>query len=94
MDLIARKKILLSVSLGLPYLEKQKSGQWMATFHETKYMGLSFFLIKIGKLKFSSRPFFEEGDQLIQKKGVISKKKKGDHLVGCTFCVIFGRNRH
>ena len=40
--------------VGLPYLEKQKSGQWMATFHETKYMGLSFFLIKIRTLKFSA----------------------------------------
>ena len=27
--------------VGLPYFEKRKSGQWMATFDETKFMGHS-----------------------------------------------------
>ena len=35
----------LLLCLGLPYLEKQKSGQWMATFHETKFVGFSNFLV-------------------------------------------------
>ena len=36
--------------VGLPYLEKQKSGHWMATFHETKFMAfLNFFLTKAGR---------------------------------------------
>ena len=28
----------MQFSIGLPYLQKQNSGQCMATFHETKYM--------------------------------------------------------
>ena len=38
------------VSLGLPYLEKQKSGQWMATLHQAKFMGFSIiFITKSGR---------------------------------------------
>ena len=36
--------------LGLPYLEKQKSGQWMATLHQAKFMGIStIFITKSGR---------------------------------------------
>ena len=36
--------------IGLPYLEKQKSGQWMATLHEAKFMGFSIiFITKSGR---------------------------------------------
>ena len=49
-----QKYIFYNNYVGLPYLEKQKSGQWMATSHDIKYMGLSFFLIKIGTLKFNA----------------------------------------
>ena len=40
----------IRLCLGLPYLEKQKSGRWMANFHETKFMAYSiFFLSKAGR---------------------------------------------
>ena len=65
------------VNLGLPYLEKQKSGQWMATLHETKYMAFSsIFLTKSGRSNSAlrERTSFETKEK--EKKGVISKKKK------------------
>ena len=78
--------------IGLPYLEKQKSGQWMATLHETKFMGFSnFFLTKSGRSNSALDIIFEGKDQLLKekRKGGTPKKKKGHHLFGCTFCDIF-----
>ena len=37
--------LVIVVSLGLPYLKKQKSGQWMATLHQAKFMGFSIIYI-------------------------------------------------
>ena len=67
------------LTLGLPYLEKQKSGQWMATFHETKFMGFSIFLLTKSGRSNSALDLIYEGEvQLLKdkKKGGISKKKK------------------
>ena len=48
----------------------------MATFHETKYMGLSFFWSKSGRSNSALDLFFEGGDQLLQKeRGDLQKKK-------------------
>ena len=36
--ILAYRYSLIMSSLGLPYLQKQNSGQCMANFHETKYI--------------------------------------------------------
>ena len=75
--------------LRLPYLEKQKSGQWMATLHETKYMAFSsIFLTKSGRSNSALDLIFEGEDQLRKERK--RKKKKGHHLCTCIFGVIFG----
>ena len=59
------KKGKQALLLGLPYLEKPKSGQWMATLHETKYMAFSsIFVTKSGRLNSALDLIFEGEDQL------------------------------
>ena len=49
-DIPLHKLNHLSLKLGLPYFEKQKSGHWMTNFHETKFMAPpTFFLSKAGR---------------------------------------------
>ena len=64
------KRHVVVVYLGLPYLEKQKSGHWMATFHETKLMAFSnFFLTKAGRRDAAL-------DLIVKAKVLIKKDKK------------------
>ena len=74
------------VIIGIPFLEKQKSGQWMATFDETKYIGFSFFsLTKLGRSNSDLELFIEGGDQLLQKK------KKVITCLAAPFVSLIGR---
>jgi len=43
--------------LGLPYLQKQNSGQCMTTFHETKYMRYHILSDKIGNASATHKKF-------------------------------------
>ena len=73
---------------------KAKIGTMDGHFARDQIFGLIiFFLNKIGTSNSALDLMFEGGNQLQRKRkknGVISKKK-GHHLFGCTFCVIFRR---
>ena len=59
-----------SIEIGLPYLERQKSRHWMATFHETKFMANSnFFLRKAGRRDAAL-------DLIVEGKGQIENDKE------------------
>ena len=68
----------------------------MATFHESKYVGRSFFSsTKSGRSNSALDLLFEGGDQLLEKKkGVISKKKKVITCLAARFATFLGRKRH
>ena len=73
--LTRNQTFVIKLLLGLPYLEKQKSGQRMATLHQAKFMGYSNILItKSGR----SNSFVDLEGRAFKKykKGVISKKKR------------------
>ena len=55
--------------VGLPYLEKQKSGQWMATLQEAKFMGFSIiFITKSGRLNSVLDLILEGKDELLKER--------------------------
>ena len=90
--LITRRQSIICSMLGLPYLERQKSGQWMATLHEAKFMGFStIFITKSGRSNSLVALIVLGNDEVLKKgnRGDLQKKKKGKHLFGSAFCVIF-----
>ena len=62
--------------IGLPYLEKQKSGQWMATLHQTKFMGLSIISITKSGRPNSIVDIQEQASNNREKRGDLQKNKK------------------
>ena len=61
--------VRLRVGIGLPYLEKQKSGQWMATLHEAEFMGFSIiFKTKSGRSNSVLDLIVEGNDEVLKRR--------------------------
>ena len=89
---VHKQKKLISLCLGLPYFSKLKSGHRMANCDVTKFFGLfNFWFVKSGTLRCGFRLEWRRTGvdfNTLQEIGVISKKKKGHHLLQSTFFVI------